>query len=154
MKNVAISVALLTAIALSGCSASNPSHPGPSPEGKNEPALAEQSPVAPDLTGEWKQRGSHSETDFMTATIAEGTIVVNWELQSQNMTALFWAGTFEAPDSAIDPFSWESQRDIAVTESALMASTDDTKKFTYRDGVLSFDVSIQDNKATVELTKD
>jgi hypothetical protein len=62
-------------------------------------------------------------------------------------------GTFEAPADATGPFAWTSQRDAAATDTALMASTDDTKEFTYKEGLISFTVSIQDKSATVELKK-
>ena len=113
----------------------------------------EEAPKAPDLTGEWKQSNSRSETDFMTAAITDGVLSVDWELGSEDITAVYWAGTFEAPDDGNEPYIWISERDRAATDTAIMASTDDTKEFTYEKGIISFTVSIQGESATVETQK-
>ena len=49
--------------------------------------------------------------------------------------------------AAMDPGSRE--RDTAASDTAILASTDDTKEFTYTENVISFTVSIQGESATV-----
>jgi hypothetical protein len=55
--------------------------------------------------------------------------------------ALYWAGTYTAPTQPVNTFEWESKNDHDKTGSAILASSDDTKKFTYADGILSWPAS-------------
>lgn len=153
MKKIIAPVVLVAALALSGCGATDAAPASTSPAGANEAKPVEEAPKAPDLTGDWKQSNSHSETDFMTAAIADGVVSIDWELGSEEITAVYWVGTFEAPADATEPHTWTSQRDAAATDTAVMASTEDTKEFTYTEGLLSFTVSIQGESATVEMKK-
>jgi hypothetical protein len=153
VKKLIAPIVLVAALALTGCGATDAMPASTAPAATDEPKPAQETPQAPDLTGDWKQSNSLSETDFMTATIADGVISIDWELGSEDMTAAYWVGTFEAPADATEPFAWTSQRDAAATDTAVMASTDDTKEFTYKEGQISFTVSIQDKSATVELKK-
>jgi hypothetical protein len=45
------------------------------------------------------------------------------------------------------------ERDAAATDSALLASTDDTKDFTFQDGTISYSVSAFGTSTTVVLHK-
>ena len=89
----------------------------------------------------------------MTATVADGVMRVDWVLGSQDITTPFWIGTFDAPSDAEEPYTWTSQRDVAATESALLASSEDAKDFTFSNSVISYTVTIQDESATVELRR-
>lgn len=153
MKKIIAPIVLIAALALSGCGATNAAPASTSPSVADEGQPVEEAPTVPNLAGGWKQSNSQSETDFMTAAIADGVISIDWEMGSEDMTAVYWVGTFEAPEDATEPHSWISKRDAAATDTALMASTDDTKEFTYEDGTISFTVSIQGESATVEMTK-
>ncbi|MET4637695.1 hypothetical protein [Mycetocola sp. 2940] len=153
MKKIIAPIVLVAALALTGCGATNAAPASTSPAAADEPKPVEEAPKAPDLAGDWKQSNSQSETDFMTAAITDGVISIDWELGSEDITAVYWVGTFEAPADATEPHTWTSQRDAAATDTAVMASTDDTKDFSYEDGIISFTVSIQGNSATVEMEK-
>jgi len=152
MKKLFGPIVLVAGLALTGCAGADAEPAGAVPAVTNDALPVEEVPQAPDLTGDWKQSNSHSDTDFMTATIADGAISIDWELGSEDFTAVYWVGTFEAPvdDTA---YAWTSQRDAAATDTALMASTDGTKEFTYRDGLISFTVGIQGESASVELSR-
>lgn len=89
----------------------------------------------------------------MTATIADGSITANFVTDSGDTTSLFWVGTFTAPTDDTSPYTWTSTRDQAATDTALLASTDATKEFTYNDGEISFPVSIAGSSAVVRLSK-
>ena len=54
---------------------------------------------------------------------------------------LYWAGTYAAPTDDTVPYTWESVADKEQTGSALLASTDDSKTFTYEDGELTYSAS-------------
>ena len=115
---------------------------------------AEAEPAKPlDLTGDWEQTNKNSETDYMEATISGETITINWVFEEDSTTALYWAGTYAAPAESTEEYSWTSENDRSQTDSALMASTSDTKEFTYQNGVLSFEASAMGVTTTVEMEK-
>lgn len=107
----------------------------------------------PDLTGEWKQENSNSEDSYQVATISGDTIEINWVSDNGDTKSLYWAGSFEAPTTADEPYSWDSENDHSKTESALLASGDDTKTMTYEKGVLSYEVSAMGTTTKVKLKK-
>ena len=107
----------------------------------------------PDLTGQWKQTNSNSSDSYQTATISGNTIEVYWYTASDQTSALYWAGTFEAPTTADEPYTWDSVNDKEKTDYAMLASGDDTKTFTYKGGKISYSVSAMGVTTTVELEK-
>lgn len=156
MKKLLPSALLLSALALSGCSGagtpeSDPT-PAPSPQSVDEQPQ-EEAPVPPELTGDWVFTSPENAEDAMRATIADGVVSVDWDLQNAGLVGIYWVGTFEAPTTADEPYTWTSQRDAAATDSALFAANVDSKDFPYQDGVLSFDVTIQGETATVEMKR-
>ncbi|HBF64581.1 MAG TPA: hypothetical protein DDW34_01100 [Clostridium sp.] len=126
---------------LFGCSSSN-----------NASAEPEQ-PQIPDLTGEWKQVNSNSNDTYHIATVDGETIEISWFTESDETKALYWAGTFVAPETADEPYTWESTNDKEKTDSALLVSGDDTKTFTYEDGQISYEASAMGVTQTVRLEK-
>lgn len=107
----------------------------------------------PDLTGEWKQENSNSEDTYQAATISGDTIEIYWVSDNGDTKSLYWAGSFDAPTTADEPYSWDSENDHSKTESALLASGDDTKTMTYENGVLSYEASAMGTTTTVKLKK-
>lgn len=103
----------------------------------------------PDLAGEWKQTNSSSDTSYQIATITQTTIEIYWV--ADNSKALYWAGTYTPGENT--EFSWTSENDHTKTDSAILASGDDTKTFTYKDGKISYDVTALGITTTVELEK-
>ena len=122
-----------------------------SSSGANAATQQEEAPQPPDLTGEWVQVNSESEDSYQTATITADTITVNWN--APDTTALYWAGSFEAPTTADEPYTWDSANDTEQTANALLASPDETKTFTYEDGQISYSVSAMGVTTTVKLEK-
>ncbi len=107
----------------------------------------------PDLVGEWKQTNSDAEDAWQSATIAGDSIEVYWVSDNGDTKALYWAGTFDVPTTADEPYTWESVNDKEQTDMAILASGDDTKTFTYQDGVISYKVSAMGVTQTVKLEK-
>lgn len=103
------------------------------------------------LTGTW----ASEETDgsYQEAVISDSTITINWISDGGATASLYWAGSYTAPTSDIEEYSWTSERDAAQTDSALLASTDDTKEFSYKDGKISYSVSALGITTTYELTR-
>lgn len=113
-----------------------------------------QDPASPpDLTGEWKQVNSNSDDAWQAATISDSEIVVNWVSDNGDTKSLYWAGTFVAPTTADEPYSWDSQNDKEQTSTALLASGDDIKTFTYADGQLSYEASAFGTTMTIRMEK-
>lgn len=106
-----------------------------------------------DLTGDWKQVNSSSDDSYQQATISGDTIEIYWVSDNGDTKSLYWAGSFEAPTTADEPYSWESKNDHDKTDSALMASSDDTKKFTYEKNQISYEASALGTTATIRLEK-
>jgi hypothetical protein len=119
----------------------------------SQKAVETEAPVAaavPDLTGEWKQTNSKSADAYQSATITGNTIVVNWVSDNGDTTSLYWAGTFTAPTEA-GTYSWDSTNDTEQTSSAMLASGDPTKTFTFENDEISYDVSAMGTTVKVKL---
>lgn len=112
-----------------------------------------ESKTPPDLTGEWKQSNSDSADSYQSASISGEIIEIYWVSDAGKTKALYWAGSFAAPVDTVEPYTWESKNDKSQTETALLASGDDTKAFTYQNGKISYEVSAMGITKTVELEK-
>ena len=102
-----------------------------------------------DLSGTWTSEKSGDS--YQEAIITDNYIEIYW--MSKDSKSLYWAGSYVAPESAVSEYSWTSENDKDKTGSALLASGDDTKEFTYKDGVISYDVSAMGTTTTMKLTK-
>lgn len=142
MKKIVFTILTLV-LMLSLCSCSKDSAPAPS----SGPA------TPPDLTGEWKQVNSNSDDAWQAATITGDTITINWVSDGGDTKSLYWAGTFTAPTTADEPYSWDSANDKEQTSKALLASGDETKTFTYANGQLSYEASALGTTVTVKMEK-
>lgn len=148
MNKLMAPIALTAALLLTGCSG-----PGNVPSGTADAPPTKEEPRAHDLTGGWSQSNSASKDSFQQATITADTITVDWVTDGGETTSIYWVGSFTPPTDAVEPYTWRSQRDVAATESALLASRDDTKEFTYEDGTISYKVSALGTTTTVKLKK-
>ncbi len=153
MKSRIFSLMLCAALclSLSACGGA-PSEAAPA-SGGSAAAASSSAPAAPDLTGDWKQVNAASEDSYQVATIQGDTIEIYWVTESADTKSLYWAGTFVAPETTDEPYAWESTNDTEKTGSALLASGDETKTFTYQDGQISYDVSAMGMTQTVRLEK-
>lgn len=104
-----------------------------------------------DLAGEWEQVNSNSEDSWQAATIQGETITIYWVSNSGDTKSLYWAGTYVAPTTTDEPYSWDSENDHSQTDSSLLASGDDTKTITYENGKLSYSASALGTTTTVRL---
>ena len=133
-----LSVALLTAFMLLSVTACG--------------GTSKNAETIPDLTGTWKSQ--NNDGSYQEAVITEDSIEINWVVDDGKTKSIYWAGTFTAPTEATDTYEWTSERDKEKTDSALLASTDDTKKFSYSKGKLKYEVSAFGTTTTLELTKE
>lgn len=145
-----IAAALLAMLTACGGTASTSTDNGSAQNTASQKA-EEKQPA--DLTGDWKQVNSSSDDSYQQATISGDTIKIYWVSDNGDSKSLYWAGSFEAPTTAYEPYSWESKNDHDKTDSALMASSDDTKKFTYEKNQISYEASALGTTTTIRLEK-
>lgn len=106
-----------------------------------------------DLTGTWIQEDAENET-YQTAVIKDGTIEINWISEEDETEALYWIGTYAAPTEAAEEYTWTSEGDTETMASALLASQDETKEFTYIDSKLTYKTSAMGVTTTVKLVRE
>lgn len=145
-----IAAALLAMLTACGGTASTSTDNGSAQNTASQKAEDKQ---PADLTGDWKQVNSSSDDSYQQATISGDTIEIYWVSDNGDSKSLYWAGSFEAPTTADEPYSWESKNDHDKTDSALMASSDDTKKFTYEKNQISYEASALGTTTTIQLEK-
>lgn len=85
----------------------------------------------PDLSGQWKQVNSDSQNRYQGAIIDGNTIEIYWVVNNGDTYSLYWSGSFVAPTTADELYSWVSDNNKEKTERAMLASHDDTKAFSY-----------------------
>ena len=149
-RTLVLTASVLACFVLASCSGGD--------QGAKESAPAANTPepptsIAPVVTGEWKQVNSNSEDSWQSATIDESTITVYWVSDNGDTKSLYWAGSFTPPETADEPYTWDSENDTEQTSAALLASGDETKTFTYENGQISYDVSALGTTTTVRLEK-
>lgn len=103
------------------------------------------------LEGEWKQVDSDSSEMYHKAIITSDTIEIYWVDVAENSESLYWAGSYIKPSDSEKEYSWDSVNDKEKTDVALLASGEDTKTFTYKDGKLSYSASALGTTKTIEL---
>ena len=108
--------------------------------------------VHPDLWGEWRYNNGDEES-FHGIFISGDTIEIYWVTEGGLSTSLYWAGSFEAPPDGKEPYTWESICDENRTSAAQLASNENTKTFTYANGILSYDANILGVSTTIETRK-
>lgn len=156
-KKIGATIALLTLVGIGivGCSASDAPDTSKSSDKsaqteKTDSEPVEETPEPVSLVGEWKQTNSDDPERWQKATVAADTIEVFWVADSGDTQALYWAGSVEVPTEG-DSFTFDSVNDTAKTKNAILASGDETKTFTYDNGELSYDVTVQGVTKTVRL---
>lgn len=106
-----------------------------------------------EIPGQWKQTNSSSKDSFQGAVITEDTIEIYWVSDGGETTSLYWAGSYVAPGSIDSEYTWDSENDNEKTDSSWFASPDDTKTFTYKNGIISYEASALGTTTTIKLEK-
>lgn len=107
-----------------------------------------------DLSGTWKQSNSGSDDSYQEAVISGDVIEIYWVSDGGDSKSLYWAGSYDAPTEEVSTYSWDSVNDHEKTDSAMMASGDDTKTITYENGEISYSASMMGTTTTVKLSKE
>lgn len=117
--------------------------------------LAPETPaLPPDLSGQWKQANSQSEDSYHGAIIDGDRIEIYWVADNGDTRSLYWSGSVDEPTTADEPYSWRSKNDTNRTATALLASHDETKEFTYENNQISYSASIMGTTSTIRLEKE
>lgn len=145
-KIAAIGCGCALALTLAGC--------GGSTEQETDASSVQEEQAQPlDLTGSWKQVNKNSEDSWQEAVIDDGAITINWVSNGGDTKSLYWAGTYEAPTSDTESYSWVSENDTSQTDKSLLASTAETKDFKYDNGVLSYEATAMGTTTTVKMER-
>lgn len=107
----------------------------------------------PDLTGTWYQINAGSSGELQYAVITKDEIEIYWSTDRGETKSLYWSGTCEELTKSGDSYTFKSTNNTEKTSSALLASSDSTKEFTYQDGVLKYEISILGVYSDIELQK-
>ncbi len=92
-----------------------------------------------DLIGNWEEKDKGDS--YQAGYIKDGEIVIYWVSDGGDTKSLYWTGSYIAPTDNTEPYTWDSENDKEKTGSALLASGDDTKKFTYENGEITYKAS-------------
>lgn len=149
-KQVTFGICAALCIALCACGSSG----GDAPAASTVAPTPTPTPEPPVLVGSWTQVDGNSEDSYMVANVEGETIEVDWCFDGGETVSLYWAGSYEAPTTADEPYTWESVNDKDKTGMALLASSDDTKTFTYEGGEITFKLSAMGTTTTVHMAKD
>lgn len=102
------------------------------------------------MDGKWKQSNSNAEDASQAITIAKSAIDIYWISDDGNTKSIDWIGSYVPPKTRYNAYERISKRDKKKTENAILASLDPTKQFTYKDVVLSYEVSLMGTTRTVK----
>lgn len=144
-KIVTLVLAGMMALSMTACGGKSD---GETSAPKKEEAVKEPT----DLTGTWKSE--ENEGTWIKAEISGDTISINWVTDGGDTESIYWIGTYTAPDEYVEEYIWTSERDKEKTDMALLASTDDTKEFSYSDKTISYEASMMGTTTKVKLTKE
>lgn len=149
-----LAIAAASVFALTACagSADEAGTENPSSAVEEPAEEVEAAPEVVDLTGSWTQQNAEDPASAQTATITADRIEVYWN--TEDTKALYWAGTFTAPEAGETSYTWDSAADREALDKSLLGSGDDSKTFTYADGEISYDVTAMGVTKTVKLAQD
>lgn len=152
MKGRAIASVIVSgalAMTLAGCSTDS----GSDSSGGQQAQSEQKAKLS--LDGKWKQTNSNDpKSSWMEATIEGGTVSVDWVTSGGSSKSVYWVGSYDAPDTTEDSYSFTSKRDASATDGALLASTADDKDFSYSGGVLSCEVTMLGTTTTVTFDRE
>lgn len=139
-KILSVVLAISLTLSLTACGAKAPAKSSPT--------------VPPDLSGQWRQINNESEDNYQGAIISDDEIEIYWVSNNGDTRSLYWSGSFDAPDTADEPYSWISQNNTEKTENVALADRADTKAFTYANDQISYSISVTGTTTIVRFEKE
>lgn len=142
-KIIVLLLASMLALSMGACTKSK--------EGTQDINTESQKEEPTSLIGIWKSEVNNSS--YQEAVISESSIEINWVSDNGKTKSLYWSGTYSEPTEKTDNYTWISENNKQQTDAALMASGDDTKEFTFKNNVISYEVSALGTTKTMELSQ-
>lgn len=102
------------------------------------------------LSGHWTMADSSDPSFQIVGDVKNSSVTLTWK--SDNVSALYWKGSFDATD-VTDGTVIVSQGDLQAMAGSILSSSSKTKEFTYDDDQLSFDFTVQGVTKTIHLEK-
>lgn len=153
MKKSVLIMTLFLSFFISGCSStSNTATESDKPSASSSSSVATNAIL--DLRGGWKQSNTIDNDTIHIAVITDDTIEIHIRSQSANIDYLYWSGTYIPPTDPTDEYFWNSSNHKNYNDSsplASLASAEENKTFTYKNGTISYEFSIPGVTQTVEL---
>ncbi|RHQ87387.1 hypothetical protein DWX89_02870 [Coprobacillus sp. AF21-8LB] len=148
-----LSLALIGALALSltACGGSSSKDNSSTKKETTSSVKKEEKKEPLDLTETWQC--DPVDGTYLKATISNNVIEIDWVFVDENKSAIYWVGSYDAPTTDVNQYKWTSNNNHEQTENSILASTDDTKEFSYNNGIISFAASMQGVSKTFELKK-
>ncbi len=132
MKKLLAPVVLAMALLLGGCSGADSS--------------------ASNLTGTWVQKSTTGDSG-MQAVINQDSISIDVVSDGGDSRSIYWKGSFDPELGGEDAATIVSERDSEAMNSAWLASSADSKEFTYENGELSYEQSAMGTTSIIRLEK-
>lgn len=153
-KTVAVIAGVVLLAGLSACGSEAATDTPKESSTTEETPKVEEKKVEPlNLTGTWKSEADTETGNYWEATVSADTITINWVFDNGATKSLYWEGSYTAPTDDVDTYEWTSTGDTEKMASALTASQDSEKKFSYAGEKLSYEASAMGVTTTVELSK-
>jgi predicted small lipoprotein YifL len=112
-----LSLALIGALSLSLTACGNNSSKDNSSSKETTTTKKEEKKEPLDLTGEWQC--DPTDGTYLKATISNGVIEIDWVFVEENKSAIYWVGSYDAPTTDTNEYSWVSNNDHEQTETPI-----------------------------------
>lgn len=158
-KGVLVLLSAMVAISMVGCSSGKVNEGDKTEQVASESSITQEESSSEkvesaeplDLTGLWVQEDAENDS-YMAAEIREdGKIGIFFVLKENDTPQTYWVGTYDAPADSVDEYSWISENTFGGI--SLLASSADTKEFTYKDGKITYEVTVKGNSRDVNLIR-
>lgn len=142
MRKIKLLLLIILVFVLVACNGNNENIKSNNEAGSNEEEV--------DFTGAWIDKEAEGE-DFLAGYIENDRIEIYWMSDQGVTSSLYWSGTYGGLEKEGKDYYWESMNDKTRTEYAMLASIDDTKKFTINKNELTFELTFMEQTVTIEM---
>lgn len=147
---LALAIALSVPVSACGSDAGTPVSADVSKSPVAKKKAAPKPPTKVNFEGSWAMVNPEPALN-MTAMISNDTIEIIWDLD--DLTALYWKGSFPTTDQLSSIEKIESVGDVPAMDASLLGSQNKTKTFTYKDGRLAFELTVMGTTRVIELER-
>lgn len=145
-KNILLLLMLGLSTFMVACGGNNSSQKN---EEDIESEISQEEDTSKSLEGNWEEK--EKGDSYQAGYIHDDIIEIFWISDGGDTKALYWSGSYTAPDNLDNGYSWDSINNKEKTATALLASGDDTKTFTYENGEIVYKASALGTTKTMHL---